>query len=156
MRYALLTLTVMLLVVACGPKLPYEPESRVDQAPNFSADYEVADGRVTVEVYTDGFNLDDTWLVTADNRRVDPYRIDYEKNRSGGLGGVSVGVGHGSGGAAVGGSVGVGSERPGEYNRAFLHFKRDAAGGPPWTLSIKPLGEPRTIIVLPVKEDDER
>lgn len=156
MRYALLSLSVLALVVACGPKLPYPPEDRVDNAPNFSADYEVADDRVTVEVYTDGFNLDDTWLLTSGNRRVDPYRIDYEKNRSGGFGGVSVGVGHSLGGSAVGGSVGVDSERPGEYNRAFLHFKRDAAGEPPWTLSIKPLGEPRTKILLPIKEEDEK
>jgi hypothetical protein len=141
----------VLLLAGCAATLPYVPERQPFGA-TISADVRVAEGRVRVEIDSEGYRVERAVLVRDDGAEVPPESLRPPAPWSGGLSiGLGVGaMGWGSSGSyAVGTGVGLGPGDGGRPARTTVAlFPLEAAGPPPWRLRVKVVGVDAVEMVL--------
>jgi hypothetical protein len=141
---------VALALTACAGPLPYRPERQPFGA-TISAGVRVVDERLRVEIDSGGYRVERAVLVRDGDQEVAPEALAPPAVAAPG-GGLSIGLGVGTGGWGSGGSysvgTGIGLGGPLPTGTTLVVFRLDAAGPPPWRLRIKVVGVDAVDIVL--------
>lgn len=141
-----------LALIGCASStLRYAPERPVSVA--ISADYAIEGDRLRVAIASEGYRVEDAWIMAADGSLVTPEALVPASGPGGGGVGVGGGASAGSGGvhaAGVGLSVDLGAllggRRSSRYTQAV--FPLDGVGSAPWRLWVKVVGLDAVTIVL--------
>ena len=145
------TLPLVVALAGCAGPLPYRPERQPFGA-TISADVRVSEGRLRVEIDSEGYRVERAALVRDGDTEVAPEAlVPLTASPPGGLSiGLGVGAeGWGSGGSySVGTGVGIGLGSPRPTGTTLAVFGLAATGPPPWRLRVKVVGVEAVDIVL--------
>lgn len=152
---ARVTLLLIVALAGCVGPLPYQPQRQPFGA-RISADVRVREGRLRVEIDSEGYRVERAVLVRDGEAEVAPEALVPPTASS--PGGLSVGLGVGAegwgsrGSYSVGTGVGIGLGSSRSRGTTLAVFRLEAAGPPPWRLRVKVVGvEPVDISVDPSK-----
>jgi hypothetical protein len=149
-------LALLLAQAGCAGTLPFQPERQPFGA-TISADVRAVDGRLQVEIASDGYRVEWAALVDDAGATLAPEAL-IPLPPPGSGGGLSIGLGLGaassgsSGSFSVASGVGlpVGSARAAGNTLAL--FPLDPLHPPPWRLRVKVVGvEPVDIVLDPAR-----
>jgi hypothetical protein len=145
------TLPLIVVLTGCAGSLPYRPERQPFGA-TISADVRVSEGRLRVEIDSEGYRVERARLVRDGDAEVAPEALVPPTASP--AGGLSIGLGVGAAGwgsrgsYSVGTGVGIGLGSPRPEGTTLAVFGLDAAGPPPWRLRVKVVGVETVDIIL--------